>query len=91
MPVLSATDCSVAQLHSMSIRIPPIARGNLRKIQKGQEVKSDILHATLNGLQCIIKTVERKKKNRNNVQITPPSLIKGKHFPFLDNLDHFKH
>ena len=45
----------------MSIRIPPIARGNLRKIQRGQEVKSDILHATLHGLICTIKTAQRKK------------------------------
>ena len=65
MPVLSATDCFVAQLHSMSIGIPPIARGNLRKIQKGQEVKSDILHATLHGLICTIKTAQRKKRNRD--------------------------
>ena len=70
MPVLSATDCYVAQLHSMSMKIPTMARGNFRKIKKGQEVKSDILNATLNVLRCTIQTV---KKNKNPpLQSTPP-------------------
>ena len=70
MPVLSATDCYVAQLHSMSMKIPTMARGNFRKIKKGQEVKSDILNATLNVLRCTIQTV--KKKKNPPLQSTPP-------------------
>ena len=38
-----------------------MARGNFRKIKKGQEVKSDILNATLNVLRCTIQTARRKK------------------------------
>ena len=70
MPVFSATDCYVAQLHSMSMNIPTMARGNFRKIKKGQEVKSDILNATLNVLRCTIQTV--KKKKNPPLQSTPP-------------------
>ena len=80
MPVLSATDFYVAQLHSMSIRIPPIARGNLRKIQRGQEVKSDILQDTLHGLQCTIETAQRKKRNRDKAH-SIKTYFATEHFP----------
>ena len=54
----------------MSMKIPTMARGNFRKIKKGQEVKFDILNATLNLLRCTIQTV--KKKKNPPLQSTPP-------------------
>ena len=50
-----------------------MARGNFRKIKKGQEVKSDILNATLNVLRCTIQTARRKKSPLLLPNPPPPS------------------